>query len=77
MVWVLSFVLAPYTHILSQATPKTDAHRFIEGVMPRLLEQSHNQQVASLQEASGTPPSVSLSLTTRLSREHKPLLKLS
>lgn len=54
LVWVLSFVLAPYTHILSQATHKTDAHRFIEGVMPRLLEQSHAQQAASLQtEASG------------------------
>lgn len=40
LVWILSFVLAPYTYILSQATHKTEARRFIEGVMPRLLEQS-------------------------------------
>ena len=56
LVWVLSFVLAPYTHILSQATHKTDAHRFIESVMPRLLEQSHSQQAAEVQEPSGILP---------------------
>lgn len=56
LVWVLSFVLAPYTHILSQATHKTDAHRFIESVMPGLLKQSHSQQAAEVQEPSGILP---------------------
>ena len=54
LVWVLSFVLAPYAHILSQATHKTDAHRFAESVMPRLLEQRRAQQPAALQDTSGT-----------------------
>ena len=53
LVWVLSFVLAPYAHILSQATHKTDAHRFVASVMPRLLEQSRAHQPAALQDTSG------------------------
>ncbi|DBA75798.1 hypothetical protein WJX77_002902 [Trebouxia sp. C0004] len=39
LVWILAFVLAPYTHILSQTTHKTEGKLFIEAVMPRLLEQ--------------------------------------
>ncbi|KAL0023379.1 hypothetical protein WJX79_000175 [Trebouxia sp. C0005] len=39
LVWILAFVLAPYTHILSQTTHKTEGRLFIEAVMPRLLEQ--------------------------------------
>lgn len=39
LVWMLAFVLAPYTHILSQTTHKTEGKLFIEAVMPRLLEQ--------------------------------------
>ncbi len=39
LVWILAFVLAPYTHILSQTTHKTEGKLFTEAVMPRLLEQ--------------------------------------
>ncbi len=39
LVWILAFVLAPYTHILSQTTHKTEGKLFVEAVMPRLLEQ--------------------------------------
>lgn len=50
LVWVLSFVLAPYTHILSQTTHKTEAHRFVANVMPRLMEHGRAHQVAVVQD---------------------------
>ncbi|KAL3144765.1 hypothetical protein ABBQ38_001880 [Trebouxia sp. C0009 RCD-2024] len=55
LTWVLSFVLAPYAHILSQATHKTDAHWFVASVMPRLLEQSRAHQVAAVQDTPSGP----------------------
>lgn len=76
LVWVLSFVLAPYTHILSQATYKTDAHRFIESVMPRLLELSHCQQAAAMPQSSGVVDLPASDFSTGLDMESTHPLKL-
>ena len=40
LVWVLAFVLAPYTHMLATVKHQTEAKLFIDGIMPQLLEKA-------------------------------------
>ena len=59
--WVLAFVLAPYAHLLSTARHKTEAKRFIEGVMPQLLNKAlnlseHDSDAPGLRQCSSCFP---------------------
>ena len=42
LVWVLAFVLAPYTHLLATVKHQTEAKLFIDSIIPQLLETALN-----------------------------------
>lgn len=55
LVYLLSFVLAPYAQILSQATHKTEAKLFVDHIMPQLLEHSPAHSPINSHAIPGTP----------------------